>query len=165
MQPMNEHVQLRGVIDADLPIFYEHQRDPVAWRMAAFPSRDLVPFMAHWSKIRRDRSVVLRTILWGDQVAGTVMSFIQKRRRQVGYWIGREFWGHGIATAALIQFLDQVPSRPLYAHVAQHNLASLRVLEKCGFAVIGEEPNPPINGEEPVMDYVLKLAGRSRRTG
>jgi len=33
-------VVLREVVDSDLPIFFEHQRNLEAVRMAAFPSRD-----------------------------------------------------------------------------------------------------------------------------
>jgi hypothetical protein len=39
---------LRNVTDEDLPIFFEHQRDPEALRMAAFPSRERDAFMIHW---------------------------------------------------------------------------------------------------------------------
>ncbi len=154
---MPEAILLRKVASADLPIFYEHQRDPVAVQMAAFPSREREAFMAHWQKLQVDQSVILRTILFEGQVAGTVMSFMQAGKRQVGYWIAREHWGKGIATTALKEFLGQVKTRPLYAHVAQHNAASLRVLEKCGFRIIGEEAGPPVGSGEAVMDYVLKL--------
>ncbi|HEY6072079.1 MAG TPA: GNAT family N-acetyltransferase [Anaerolineales bacterium] len=154
---MPEAILLRKVTSADLPIFYEHQRDPVAVQMAAFPSREREAFMAHWQKLQVDQSVILRTILFEGQVAGTVMSFMQAGKRQVGYWIAREHWGKGIATTALKEFLGQVKTRPLYAHVAQHNAASLRVLEKCGFQIIGEEAGPPGGSGEAVMDYVLKL--------
>jgi RimJ/RimL family protein N-acetyltransferase len=53
----------------------------------------------------------------------------------VGYWIGKEYWGRGIATAALQEFLTHLKMRPLHAYVAKHNKASIRVLEKCGFKV------------------------------
>jgi RimJ/RimL family protein N-acetyltransferase len=51
----------------------------------------------------------------------------------VGYWISREKWGKGVASRALSLFLLQVRTRPLFAHVAKNNLASIRVLQKCGF--------------------------------
>ena len=153
-----EHlVRLREVVDTDLPVFYKHQADPVACRMAAFPSRPLHAFMEHWKRIRADTDIVLRTILYQGQVAGTVMSFVQGGKRQVGYWIGREFWGKGIATQALVQFLAQLKTRPLYAHVARHNVASLRVLEKCGFSITGQEPGSMTWEMQPVEDYVLTL--------
>lgn len=57
----------------------------------------------------------------------------------VGYWIGREFWGRGIASAALGQFLRAEVARPLNARVAKHNTASIRVLRKAGFVLVGED--------------------------
>ena len=40
-----------------------------------------------------------------------------------------------VATRALRAFLDELTERPLFAGVAEHNVASIRVLEKCGFAI------------------------------
>ncbi len=131
-------VFLRDVIASDLPIFFEQQLDPVANQMAAFPARDREAFMAHWAKIMADESNILKTILYGDQVAGNIVSWEHSGEREVGYLLGREFWGKGIATRALAAFLEQVTTRPLYAYVAKHNLASIRVLEKCGFTLTRE---------------------------
>jgi hypothetical protein len=46
--------------------------------------------------------------------------------------IGKEYWGKGVATKALLNFLGDVQARPLYARVAKDNTASIRVLRKCG---------------------------------
>ena len=135
-------ILLRDVIDSDLPIFFEQQNDPVANQMAAFPARDREAFMAHWVKILADKSNILKTILYDEQVAGNVVSWEhldEGREREVGYWLGREYWGKGIATRALSLFLEHVTARPLYAYVVKHNLASIRVLEKCGFKKMGEK--------------------------
>jgi len=56
---LNNEVSIRDVIESDLPIFFEQQRQPEANRMAAFPAR----------------------------------------AREVGYWIGMDYWGKGIASA------------------------------------------------------------------
>ncbi len=144
---MTSNVTLRDVTEADLPIFFQHQLDPDATRMAAFPARDREAFMAHWAKILADETVITKTILFDGQVAGNVVSWGQPDDREVGYWIGKEYWGKGVATRALAEFLGHVKARPLYAHVAKHNTASIRVLEKCGFAISGEE----------VEEFVLKL--------
>jgi RimJ/RimL family protein N-acetyltransferase len=74
----------------------------------------------------------------GEQVVGNVVSWRDGSERLVGYWIGRDHWGKGIATAALTSFLRVVEERPLHARVAKHNVGSIRVLEKCGFAMSGE---------------------------
>ncbi len=132
-------VVLRDVAEADLPTFYEHQLDPIANEMAAFPARDREAFMAHWHKVLADATVTTKAILFDGQVAGNVVSFDGDGEREVGYWIGREYWGKGVASKALAQFLTVEQTRPLYAHVAKHNLASQRVLEKCGFTFFGED--------------------------
>jgi RimJ/RimL family protein N-acetyltransferase len=132
-------ILLRDVSASDLPIFFEQQLDPIANQMAAFPARDRDAFMAHWAKIMADEANILKTILYGDQVAGNLVSWEHDGEREVGYWLGRKFWGKGIATRALSLFLQQVKSRPLYAYVVRHNLASIRVLEKCGFKQTGEK--------------------------
>lgn len=149
-------ITLRDVIESDLPIFFEQQLDPEATAMAAFPARDREPFMAHWAKIMADRSVILKTILYDDQVAGNIVCWEQDGEREVGYWVGKKFWGKGIATKALAEFLNQVKTRPLVAHVAKHNFASRRVLEKCGFTLIKEDKYYSANGEE-VEEAILKL--------
>lgn len=132
-------ITLRDVIQEDLPVFFEHQLDPAATEMAAFPSRDRETFMAHWAKIMKNAEVIIKTILFDGQVAGNIVSFEMDRRREVGYWVGREFWGKGITSESLRQFLGHEMRRPLFAHVARKNVASKKVLEKCGFEVIGME--------------------------
>jgi RimJ/RimL family protein N-acetyltransferase len=72
-------------------------------------------------------------------VAGNVVCFEHSGKREVGYWIAKDHWGKGVATKALSRFLDQVTERPLYAGVAKHNIASIRVLEKCGFRFSEED--------------------------
>ncbi|HSL30463.1 MAG TPA: GNAT family N-acetyltransferase [Anaerolineales bacterium] len=136
---MPDDIQLRDVIESDLPIFFEQQLDPEATQMASFPSRNWEGFLAHWSKVMADDSVVLKTILFNGNVAGNMACFEQLGEREVGYWLGKEYWGRGIATRALEQFLNEIETRPLYAHVAKQNIASRRVLEKCGFTVSGED--------------------------
>jgi RimJ/RimL family protein N-acetyltransferase len=154
---MTTGVRLRDVTEDDLPIFFEHQLDPEANEMAAFTPRDEEEFIVHWAKILRDDAVVKRTILFDGSVAGSVVSFEKDGKREVGYWIGREFWGKGIATAALSEFLGHVDARPLFAHVAKHNVASIRVLEKCGFTVSGQATAPPSERGEEVEELILKL--------
>ncbi len=113
--------------------------------------------MLHWHKIMADATGTLRTVLWDGEVAGNIVSWDASDGREVGYWIGREYWGHGIATRALQLFLPEVPSRPLFAHVARHNVASRRVLEKCGFVVTGAAGVLQEPGAEPVAEFILRL--------
>jgi RimJ/RimL family protein N-acetyltransferase len=140
------NVVLRNVMEGDLPIFYEYQLDIDATRMADFPSRDKDVFMVHWKKIMGNQNNILQTIIFNEQVAGNIVSWEQDNEQEVGYWLGKEYWGRGIATVALTGLLELIKTRPLYAHVVKHNVASLRVLGKCGFMVCRE------NGEEVVLE-------------
>jgi RimJ/RimL family protein N-acetyltransferase len=154
---MLNHVQLRNTIETDLPIFFEQQLDPDAIRMAAFPSRNREAFMAHWSTVLVDDSVLVKTVLFNGDIAGNIVCFEQLGEREVGYWLGKEYWGKGIASQALAQFLDLIKTRPLYAHVAKHNVASKRVLEKCGFKIAAEDKFfSKIFGED-IEEYILIL--------
>jgi RimJ/RimL family protein N-acetyltransferase len=126
-------VRLRPVEDQDVDVFFAHQADPVAAEVAAFPSRDKARFAAHWAKIRSDPGVTLRTIEADGEVAGNIGCWQQDGMSLLGYWIGREYWGRGIATQALVRFLGEEPKRPLYAHVAVHNAGSIRLLQNAHF--------------------------------
>jgi RimJ/RimL family protein N-acetyltransferase len=134
---------LRDVVETDLPVFYEQQLDAESARMAAFtPREEWNVFLEHWrTKVIGNPTSSKKTIVWNDRVAGYVASWSQEEMRLIAYWIGREFWGRGIATAALREFLGQERARPLHAFVAAHNVGSIRVLEKCGFVRMSRTPN------------------------
>jgi RimJ/RimL family protein N-acetyltransferase len=133
-----EEVGLRPVRDADLEIFYGHQLEPEAVSMALFPSRDRDTFFRHWKTntlVRPDARAM--TITYGDSVAGNIGSWATEEHVLVGYWIGKAYWGRGVATGALQRFIaEHEPRRPLHAHVVAANVGSIRVLEKCGFEIV-----------------------------
>lgn len=154
-------IVLRDVRDNDLPVFFDYQLDPEANRMAAFTAKDPTDrdaFEAHWTRIRHDDTVTLRTIVCCDEVVGHIASFVRDGMPEVTYWIGRPYWGRGLATEALSEFLVHVTTRPLYARVATDNAASLRVLEKCGFAISGEDKGFANARGAEVEEYILALA-------
>jgi len=153
---MTNDIQLRDVTESDLPILFEQQLDPEATAMAAFPSRDRESFIAHWAKIMAYEKSIIKTILCDGQVAGYILSWEMEGEREVGYWVGKEYWGKGIATQALAEYISIVKTRPLMAHVARHNIGSRRVLEKCGFIFVGEDKYTNPAGVE-VEEFVLKL--------
>jgi RimJ/RimL family protein N-acetyltransferase len=153
---MSNEVRLRDIEPNDLHIFYEQQLDADATRMAAFPARDRAAFEAHWAtKILGNPAAVNQTILLDGQVAGNIGSWPQDGVRFVGYWIGKEHWGKGVATRALAAFLHLVTERPLHARVARHNVGSIRVLEKCGF-ILERQESGEVAGKD-VAELVLFL--------
>ncbi|WP_285597374.1 GNAT family N-acetyltransferase [Kineosporia sp. NBRC 101731] len=130
-----QRVSLRTVEDRDLALFFEYQADAGAAAMAAVASQDRDQFDAHWAKIRLNPTGHLRTVLVDGAVAGHVACWQDQDQEQwlIGYWIGRGYWGRGVATQAIRLFVDEVTNPSLHAHVAAHNAGSIRVLEKCGF--------------------------------
>jgi RimJ/RimL family protein N-acetyltransferase/uncharacterized damage-inducible protein DinB/quinol monooxygenase YgiN len=157
--PPTGDVALREVTPADLPVFFAQEQDPDANFMAAFTPKDpsdRAAFEAHWARILADPQNTVRTILAAGQVAGHVSSYVEAGRTEVTYWLGKEFWGRGIATRALAEFLRGREGQTLYARAAKDNLASLRVLEKCGFSVIGEDRGFANARQAEVEEYLLR---------
>ena len=116
---MSSDVRLRDVEKDDLPLFFEHQRDPVAVAMVMFKSRDAEAFAAHWAKLLADDSLLKKAVLVDGQVVGHIGSWTADGKREIGYWLDRAFWGRGVATEALRAFLRLEKTRPLYAGVAK----------------------------------------------
>ncbi len=157
---MTREILLREVSDDDLPVFFAQQLDADAAYMAAFTARnpgDREAFAAHWATIRGAGAVAIRTILVAGQVAGHVLRFDEAGRPEVSYWLGKDYWGQGIATEALSAFLGQQQARPLYARAAKDNRASIRVLEKCGFTIVGEDEGFANARGAEVEEYILML--------
>lgn len=80
----------------------------------------------------------------GEAVGGigfTAQYDVGRRSAEIGYWLGEQFWGRGIATEALVAVTEYAFANfdlcRLYAHVFDWNGASARVLEKAGYVFEG----------------------------
>lgn len=149
---------LRDAVESDIPIFFEHQREPEANEMALFPAREEPAFTAHWRKILADENAITKAIVFDGEVVGNMLCFERGGRREVGYWIGKDFWGRGIATRALAELLEEVATRPLYATVASTNVGSIRVLEKCGFRAVDSHTELDEASGREVEELILELS-------
>lgn len=83
-------------------------------------------------------------VVEGEAVGGigyTVQPDVGRRSAEIGYWLGEEYWGRGIATEALVAVTEHAFANNdlcrLYAHVFEWNPASARVLEKAGYKFEG----------------------------
>lgn len=130
-----EIVCLRNVERADLPRIYEFQLALESNRIAVTTPRSAVVFDSHWAVALEDPNVTAKSILVGNVLAGCISVFMADGVLHVGYWLGRTFWGKGIASKALALQMAEVTARPVHARVATSNGASLRLLQKCGFVV------------------------------
>jgi hypothetical protein len=100
--------------------------------------------MAHWKGILGDDTIAKKTALIEGQVAGNVVSFEHGVNARSS--TARErILGQSVATAALSAFLRLVRVRPLYASVAEHNAACIRVLINAGSRYLAKTLAPPIS--------------------
>jgi RimJ/RimL family protein N-acetyltransferase len=134
-------VELRNVLPADLDRFFEMGQDPEAVWMAAFTHADpgdRAAFDAHWSRIMACPDVRIQTVLLEGEVVGSIASFLMEGDREITYWVDRRFWGCGVATKALAGFVEG-EWRPFFGRAAADNVGSRRVMERCGFRLIGTD--------------------------
>ena len=156
------NVSLRDVQESDLPIFFEQQLDLDSNYMAAFTAKDPTDrdaFMKHWKRVLGDETTINKTILFDGQVAGYIVCYPDEEigEPEIGYWIGKPYWGRGIATKAVLLFLNYFKARPVYARVAKDNLASQRVLQKCGFTVCGENRGFANARGQEIEEFITRL--------
>jgi RimJ/RimL family protein N-acetyltransferase len=153
--PGRSGARLRDVVASDLPVLFTHHNDPDSQAMAGYRARDRATHDAHWARLLQTPDMLTRAVVApGGHVVGNVGSWPDEGRRLVGYAVGREHWGRGYASAAVAAFCAVDTARPLHAHVAEHNAASRRVLEKCGFVAV---ERLPAAGDPPLTEIVYRL--------
>ena len=135
------NLELRPVTADDLPRLFEQQRDREAHHMAAFTHRDPDDrdgYIGWWRRILAKPEVRARAIEIDGALTGSILCWPDAHGVEVSYWLGRPYWGRGIATAGLRAFVAEL-GRPVFARAASDNHGSVRVLQKCGFVEIGRE--------------------------
>lgn len=101
-------------------------------------------------------------IIYQGEVAGSVgvlmKDDVYRKSIEIGYFLGERFWGKGIATRAVSLLLDHIqqsfPVVRIYAEVFEHNTASMRVLEKNGFALESIRKKAVVKNQVLLDDYV-----------
>jgi ribosomal-protein-alanine N-acetyltransferase len=77
-------------------------------------------------------------ILLENDIVGCISYWPTDNKIEIGYWVGRQYWGKGICTRAikLLMGQDQFPKgKVIVAEVAAENTASKKVLLNCGFSL------------------------------
>lgn len=96
------------------------------------------------------------------EVAGSIGLFqkddVYRKNMEIGYFVGEEYWGKGIATEAIRLALEIAEKKfdvvRIYAEVFEHNKASMRVLEKNGFSFEGVRKKAIIKNGIIMDDHV-----------
>jgi RimJ/RimL family protein N-acetyltransferase len=156
----NKQVKLRRSQKADLEFFFQFQLDKEAIYLAAFTPKnpaDKEAYFEKYAKFLDDPTINMQTILVDGTVAGSIAKFEIEGDAEITYWIDRNFWGKGIATAALQNLLAIESARPIFGRVAFDNLGSQRVLEKCGFIRIGEDRGFANARQAEIEEFIYRL--------
>ncbi|MBO6675905.1 MAG: GNAT family N-acetyltransferase [Rhizobiales bacterium] len=102
-------------------------------------------------------------VLNGELVGGVGLGPRPNGREELGYWVGKAYWGQGIATRAVALFLDVLRENgiegPIHAATVRSNEASQKVLLSNGFVFTGEgECITPARDtpKQPSNDYMLE---------
>lgn len=158
---MNKNIKLRRTTLNDLPLLFKFQLDDEANYLAAFTPKDFTDkaaYLSKYSRLLNDTNVNNQTICINDMIVGSIARFEMNGDNEITYWIDREYWGKGIATAALKIFLLIEKNRPLLGRVAFDNIGSQRVLEKCGFTKVGSDKGFANARQVEVEEFIYKLS-------
>jgi len=153
-------IKLRRTEVADLENFFQFQLDKEACYLAAFmpkDSSDKAAWLTRHEKLLSNPTVNNQTILVDGVIAGSVAKFEIKGEAEITYWLDKKYWGQGIATKALTEFLSIEATRPIFARVAFDNFGSQKVLEKCGFLKIGSDKGFASARQTEVEEFIYKL--------
>ncbi|MBE0649495.1 MAG: GNAT family N-acetyltransferase [Bacteroidales bacterium] len=155
------NISLKPTELSDLEFFYQFQLDESAIYMAAFTPEnpnDKAAYMNKYSALLKDPSITMRTICFGEEIAGSIAKFVMEGDAEITYWIDGKYWGKGIATKALKEFLKIENTRPIFGRVAFDNIGSQKVMEKCGFSKIGHEKSFANARKKEIVEYIYKLS-------
>ncbi|MGZ4473265.1 MAG: GNAT family N-acetyltransferase [Nocardioidaceae bacterium] len=155
-----QSVALRSLYDSDLDALFRQMSDPESVRMAAFTPEDpndRQRFDAHMSRVMKSPESTNRAITRKGDLVGSIASFVVEGQAEITYWVDRAVWGRGIASQALVLFLEVIRTRPLFDRAASDNRGSLRVLEKAGFQIIGTEVSFAPGRKEEIEETILRL--------
>lgn len=153
-------INLRPTKISDLDTLFQFQLDKEGGYLAAFMPKnhtDKVAYIDKYTKLLGDSTVNNQTIILDNIIVGSIAKFIMEDNAEITYWIDRKFWGQGIATKALKNFLDIETTRPIFGRVAFDNFGSQKVLEKCGFIKIGSDRGFANARKTEIEEYIYKL--------
>jgi ribosomal-protein-alanine N-acetyltransferase len=120
---------------------------------------DSLQWIAHAND---QKPVVNFAVVYNGKIAGSIgcvlKTDINRKTVEIGYFIGENFWGKGIATEAVKQLVDFISTRlsvvRVETHVFAHNKISMKVLQKNGFYLEAINRKAAIKNNVLIDDYV-----------
>lgn len=160
MNDKKYEIELRPTTVADLDILFQFQLDQEGRHLAAFMSQDSThkeAYLAKYTRLLNDPTVNNQTIIADSEIVGSIAKFVMEGDAELTYWIDRQFWGKGVATNALKNFLTLETARPLFGRVAFDNWGSQKVLENCGFVKIGTDRGFANARQAEIEEFIYRL--------
>ncbi|TAN19760.1 MAG: N-acetyltransferase [Chitinophagaceae bacterium] len=153
-------IKLRRTEVSDLDYLFQFQLDKEAGYLAAFMPKDAADkstYLNKYIKLLNDPTVNNHTIMVDNIIIGSIAKFVREGDAEITYWIDRNFWGQGVATKALQEFLAIETTRPILGRVAFDNTGSQKVLEKCGFVKTGTDKGFANARQTEIEEFIYKL--------
>ena len=157
----NPDITIRPTVVSDLDMLFQFQQDKESGYLAAFMPKDPADKSAYINKHEKlliDPSVNNQTIILNNTIVGSIGKFVLDGHAEITYWIDRSFWGRGIATKALKEFLKIELARPIFGRVAFDNIGSQKVLEKCGFVKTGTDKGFANARQTEIEEFIYILS-------
>lgn len=161
-----ERLILRAPELSDAPRIARYAADPGVARMTcSFPLQQTTVGAEGWILIRQavaklGQGASFAIELPGEGLVGLIGAHRRGDKAEIGYWLGRPWWGRGYATEAVRGIVPF--ARDLGAVIADHfadNPASGRALEKAGFVYTGEvAPRFSLARGESAPTRLMRLA-------
>jgi len=161
MTTTHPEIKLSTTKIADLDFLFKFQLDKQGGYLAAFMpkvSTDKAGYLAKHTALLKDPTVNNQSIFLEDKIVGSIAKFIMEGEAEITYWIDRAFWGQGIATKALTEFLLLETNRPIFGRVAFDNFGSQKVLEKCGFIKVGKDKGFANARQKEIEEFIYKFS-------
>jgi [ribosomal protein S5]-alanine N-acetyltransferase len=126
-----EHMKEKDIYDLTLRIPYPYtEADFLAWMRIVEEATKAQGRSTHWAIRNEDAYLIGASGLSGLQVGKSHLA-------EIGYWLAKPYWGRGIMTAVVRRACElaftEFGLAKIMAHVYAENVASAKVLEKCGF--------------------------------
>ncbi len=161
----SDNFTLRPFQYTDAEALARHANDPEVARYlrTTFPH----PYFVYdaqrfidWVNQQDDQYVLAIEV--GGEAAGAIgihrTYFVRKPVWEVGYWLGRQHWNKNITTRALTYtmnyFVPLLKIEELYARIYDPNVASAKVLQKCGFTLLSSLKGVILRDDSQVNEQI-----------